>query len=234
MEPNNQPGTNSNPLPTSPSPTVPPPPTPEDPKPEQSAKKSGALYALSALALVFSIGYATFTYLQQPQTTSSRADEPVTPSAEQLRVAEVQYAAILANAPENPTSVVATADDGAVTLTSGEPVDYDEVTFTWSGAKTVEPNTEIAGYYVYFGPNNTEIPYTQEGFEKSVNPKKDGVPLAGNTLTFKNLKKGETYYLYVQAVSNSTNSNPYYKFGLEKLGGLKTLAAKKLFTYIHK
>lgn len=223
MEPNSQPLVNANPIPGSST----PPPT----------KKNTFLYVLSGIIFVFSIGYATFTLIQNPQTTSTSADEvALTPDYNIPKATAVEWTQLLNNIPKNPTEVVATASaqGETVTLQSGEPADYDEVTFTWSGDKAVEPGTEITGYLVYFGPKNTEIPFPEKGYKDSVNPKKEGVFVDANTYTAKNLERGKTYYLYVQSFSNSKNKNPYYHFGMEHLGNFRTLAAKKLFTYIHK
>ena len=140
---------------------------------------------------------------------------------------------LLDNVPLNPTQVLATASAQASVkiLTSEKEYSYPEVTFTWSGDKAIEPGTKIIGYYVYFGPYNKEIPFPNQGYEKSVNPNSMGVFTATNSYTFNNLVKGQTYYLYIQAKSDSKNQ--FYELGLEQVGYLQTLPAKKLFTYIY-
>lgn len=138
---------------------------------------------------------------------------------------------LLDNVPVNPQEVLATASANGyvVILTSGKTDNFPELTFSWSGDKAVEPGTKIVGYYVYFGPKNTEIPFPEAGADDSVDPVDEGFFVDKNYYTFKNLKRGQTYYLYVQSKTNSKVS--FYDVGMEKVGFLKTLPAKKLFVY---
>jgi hypothetical protein len=140
---------------------------------------------------------------------------------------------LLENVPTNPHQISATSmvNGKRVVIESGKAYPYANITFNWSGARANEPGTTIKGYYVYFGSNNTEIPFPEEGFEKSVNPKSQGKFIAANTYTFSNLEKGKIYYLYIQSYSTSKNPNLYYRFGMEQVGFMKTLSAKKLFVY---
>lgn len=141
---------------------------------------------------------------------------------------------ILDNVPINPTQILATASaQGNIKiLTSSNEYNYPEVTFTWSGEKAVEPGTKIIGFYVYFGSKNTEIAFPQTGYETSVNPVVDGIFTKTNSYSFNNLVKEQTYYFYVQSVTDSQTA--LYSYGLEQVGYLQTLPAKKLFTYIYK
>ncbi len=141
---------------------------------------------------------------------------------------------ILDNVPLNPTQVLATASaEGEVKiLTSDKEYSYSSVTFSWSGDKAIEPGSKIIGYYVYFGPKNTEIPFPKNKYNTAVNPEGEGKLVASNAVTFSDLEKGKTYYLYIQTKTNS--KKPYYDLGLEQVGYLQTLPAKKLFTYIYK
>lgn len=142
-----------------------------------------------------------------------------------------QWQKLLDNVPVNPQKVLATASANGyvVILTSGKTDNFPELTFSWSGDKAVEPGTKIVGYYVYFGPKNTEIPFPEAGADDSVDPVDEGFFVDKNYYTFKNLKRGQTYYLYVQSKSDSKVS--FYNVGMEKVGYFKTLPAKKLFVY---
>lgn len=145
----------------------------------------------------------------------------------------IKWQKLLDNIPVNPREVTATASANGyvVVLSSGKTYNFPQVTFTWSGDKAVEPGTKIIGFYVYFGPRDTEIPFPESGYENSVNPKAEGIFVAQNFYVVKELKKGQTYNLYVQAVSDSQNANPFYRFGMEQVGPMRTLSAKKLFIY---
>ena len=103
------------------------------------------------------------------------------------------------------------------------------MTFSWSGDKAIEPGTKVVGYYVYFGPKNVEIPFPQNNYATSVNPFSGGKFTATASATFSDLKEGQTYYFYVQTKTDS--KTPYYDLGLEQVGYLQTLPAKKLFIY---
>ncbi len=126
---------------------------------------------------------------------------------------------ILDNIPLNPTEASATVSGAG------------EITFSWTGDKAREPGTKIIGYYVYFGPKDIEIPFPDAGFENSVNPKGEGVFVKQNSFVARELVKGQTYNLYIESVTDSKNPNIYYRFGMETVGFMKTLSAKKLFTY---
>lgn len=193
-------------------------------------------------SLIFTLSVA-FSYLQMSSnklTTNSQAADK-TASTDVLiednlyirKQTAIEWQKIIDNSPQNPNQVTATASlkGKIIFIQNNTTNDYSEITFTWTGEKAVEPNTKITGYYVYFGPNNTEIPYPKKDYLTSVTPQYIGQLVNSNTFTATNLTKGTTYYLYVVAVSNSSNKKQ--KFGIERLGGFKTLPAKKLFTYIY-
>lgn len=143
-----------------------------------------------------------------------------------------EWQKILDNVPLNPNQVLATASaNGNVKiLTSEKPYPYDEITFTWSGDKAVEPGANVIGYRVIFGTDNTEIAFPNAGWEKSVAPSgKDGIVVKNNSYKFTKLEKGKTYYLYIQTETDSTT--PYYNWGMEQVGYMQTLSARKLFVY---
>ncbi len=193
--------------------------------------------AISAFAFVY-VAFLTISTQSVADTRSKAAQEtvPMVTIAGNTRIkASVasSWQQLLAAVPTNPTAVTATASAGnkVIALMSDNTYPYQRVTFTWTGDQAREPGTKIVGYFVYFGPQNTEIPFPLPGYETSVDPKTMGVRVSTNSYTTPNLAHGQTYYLYVQSISDSKNSNPYYKFGMLEVGYLETLSAKKLFTY---
>lgn len=198
--------------------------------------------ALLSVSMVYSL-YQVLTP-GQSQSLSSKAQEAMTSAQNMIKITDnysissttaKKWQDLLDNIPINPNQVLATVSAGGRTkiLTSEKPYNYNEVNFSWSGDRAVEAGTKITGYYVYFGPSNTEIPFPLDGYKKSVDPKNMGIFVAANSFSAKNLVQGQTYYLYVQSVSDSQNENNYYKYGLEQVGYFQTLSAKKLFTYIY-
>lgn len=216
--------------------------------PDAQIKQSGqkiAFFRLSELLLLIvspavmavAMVYSVQTVMSPPGTADirSRAAELQTVKVTdnffvRPEVAQ-KWQKILDSVPVNPNQVLATAsaNGGVKILTSGKPYPYSEVTFTWSGDKAVEPGTNIIGYRVYFGTNNTEIAFPNVGWKKSVNPAGIGFKSATNSHTFTDLEKGKTYYLYVQTETDA--KTPYHNLGMEQVGYLQTLPARKLFIY---
>ncbi|MBI3385146.1 hypothetical protein HY030_03075 [Candidatus Gottesmanbacteria bacterium] len=195
--------------------------------------------AIMAASMVFSL---KAVLSPAPQDIRSKAAESELEAARTVKITEnfkvrpevaAKWQKILDNVPVNPNQITATASSKGKTqiLTSGKSYNFSEITFTWRGDKTVEPETKIVGYYVYFGPKNTEIAFPQDKYGDSVNPVTDGIFVATNSYTFKNLTKNQTYYLYIQTKTDS--EKPYYNLGLEQVGYLQTLPAKKLFIYTY-
>lgn len=189
--------------------------------------------ALMAVTMVYSV----FSVLN-PQVTadirSKAAEGNMVKITDELSVPDSKikiWQKTLDNVPVNPNQILATAssDGAARILTSGKTYPYDSVTFTWSGDRAVEKGSKIVGYYVYFGPKNTEISYPNAGYKQSVNPQSDGVFVKTNSYTPSNLVKGQTYYLYVQTATNSVTRE--HALGLEQVGFMQTVPAKKLFIY---
>lgn len=189
--------------------------------------------ALMAVTMV----YSTYSVLNTNQTVdirSNAAKQNLVKITDDFSVSEAkikEWQKTLDNVPVNPNQVLATTSADGITkiLTSGRSYKYPELTFTWSGDRAVEPGVKIIGYYVYFGVKNTEIPFPHKNYESSASPQNKGVFVKNNSYTAKDLEKGQTYYLYVQTVTNS--ENPYYKLGVEQVGYMQTLPAKKLFVY---
>jgi hypothetical protein len=189
--------------------------------------------ALMAVTMVYSV----FSVLNPNTNTDLRSratDSKLIKITDEVRVPEEtikKWQKVLDNVPVNPNQILATASANGVskTLTSGRSYPYEEVTFSWSGDRALEKGTKITGYFVYFGTKNTEIPFPVKGHDKTVNPQSDGVFIQSNSFTAKNMTRGKTYYFYVQAVSNSTTIE--HRLGLEQVGYMQTLPAKKLFIY---
>lgn len=205
---------------------------------ENEGKKMGKiLMVVSTLLFAGSLSLLAFNYNDFNATKTSAAPVEtfqVTDNYKVRQTTKEQWTKLLQNIPENPKQVEAVATSGGkkIILESGKTYNYSNITFTWLGDKPVEPGTKIVGYYVYFGTKNTEIPFPNDGYQTSVNPRRDGEFVETNTFTVNPTDKGQTYYLYVVSVSDSKNSNEYYKYGMENLGLFKTLPARKLFTYI--
>ncbi|MCL5675630.1 MAG: fibronectin type III domain-containing protein [Patescibacteria group bacterium] len=196
--------------------------------------------SLLAVAMVYSV-YTVVSPVPQDLLTKAAENEleaqktvKVTDNFKVRPEIAAKWQKILDNVPLNPTQVLATASaqNNIKILTSGKEYSYPEITFTWSGDKTVEPGVKIIGYYVYFGPKNTEIPFPKPNWMNSVNPVSIGKFTPKNSYTFSDLIPGQTYYLYIQTKTDS--KTPYYDIGMEQVGYLQTLPAKKLFTYIYK
>jgi len=194
--------------------------------------------------LAVSMVYSVYTVVSPvPQNLVTKAAENALEAQRTIKVTDnfkvrpqvaAKWQKLLDNIPLNPTQILATASaqSNVKILSSDKEYNYPEVTFSWSGDKAIEPGTKIIGYYVYFGTDNTEIAFPNPGYEKSVNPASMGIFVTTNSYTFNNLVKGQTYYLYIQAKSDSKNQ--FYDLGMEQTGYLQTLPAKKLFTYIYK
>ncbi len=193
--------------------------------------------------LAVSMVYSVYTVVSPvPQNLVTKAAENALEVQRTIKVTDnfkvrpqvaAKWQKLLDNIPLNPTQILATAsaESNVKILSSDKEYSYSEVTLSWSGDKAIEPGTKIIGYYVYFGPKNTEIPFPKDKYASSVNPEKDGKFVTTNSYTTSDLKPG-IYYLYVQTKTNS--KTPYYDLGMEQTGYLQTLPAKKLFTYIIK
>lgn len=204
---------------------------------ENKGRRVGkVLMVFSTLLFAGSLSLIAFSYSDFNATKTNAAPVEtfqVTDDYKVRKTTVTEWTKLLQNIPENPKMVEAAATIGGkkIILESGKTYSYSTITFTWSGARSVEPGTKIVGYYVYFGTKNTEIPFPDEGYRSSVNPRLDGEFVTTNSFTVNLKDKEQTYYLYVESVSDSKNSNEYYKYGMENLGLFKTLPARKLFTY---
>jgi len=195
------------------------------------------LYIVSALIFTLSISFTYLKLSSQSFTTNSKASENT--DLEKVgnillsKERAIFWKKKLMFAPQNPTSVTAVAvkQKTEVEVKSDESNTYSKLTFTWSGDKAKEPGTKIVGYYVYFGPENTEIPFPDKDYNKSVDPQFYGTYVESSSYTTSELTKGIRYHLYIKAVSDSKDE--FLRFGLERIDEFKSLPAKKLFTYTY-
>ncbi len=99
-----------------------------------------------------------------------------------------------ATAPKNPDSLTAKSAEDGSSLTSGATYAHANPYFSWSGATDTD-GSGVAGYYVYFGTDNTADPVTAGSFQ------------AGSTYTASGLSSGSTYYLRIKARDTAQNTN---------------------------
>jgi hypothetical protein len=139
----------------------------------------------------------------------------------------------LTSIPKNPDNVVAKASEGegVAELASGEIYSYPNPVFTWSGATPQEAGTEIVGYYVYFGEKKNLTTYPAVDYKEATDPQKEGIYQESNTFVAKDLEVGKTYYLFVQAVSNSQNKNYRVGYSVVNRELYETRPADVLFEY---
>lgn len=99
--------------------------------------------------------------------------------------------------PTAPSSLTALDQSGGlVSLTTNTWYPYTAPSFSWSGAS--DAGSGIAGYYVYFGTDNTADPQTAGTFQ------------VANTFVPSGLTSGTTYYLRVRARDNAQNVSSIY------------------------
>jgi hypothetical protein len=147
---------------------------------------------------------AVHRYIQIRTTLSATTDRTQTPIVASLTVNYVGDE----NAPTNPSSFTGLSQAaGGVSISTGTTYRYQSPYFAWSGATDVESN--IAGYYVYFGTDSGADPQTAGSFQ------------TGSTYTVtSNMTQGETYYLRLQTkdvsgnVSNATTGFVYGYIGV--------------------
>ncbi len=114
--------------------------------------------------------------------------------SQQVTVSNVTIGAISdVTAPTNPDSLTAlSASSGGSVITTNTWYPETAPYFSWSGA--TDAGAGVAGYYVYFGTDNTADPVTAGAFQ------------AGATYTASSLSSGSTYYLRIKAKDNAQNT----------------------------
>jgi hypothetical protein len=106
--------------------------------------------------------------------------------------------------PTAPNSLTALdVSGGATSLTTNNWYTYTTPYFSWSGA--TDSGAGVAGYYVYFGTDNTAVPSTAGTFQ------------AGTSYSAAGLTSGQTYYLRIQTKDNAQNVSSVYAPFIYKL-----------------
>ncbi len=106
--------------------------------------------------------------------------------------------------PTAPSSLTALDQSGGlVSLTTNTWYGYTSPYFSWSGAS--DGGSGLAGYYVYFGTDNTADPQTAGTFQ------------AGSSFVPSSLTSGTTYYLRIRARDNAQNVSSIYAPFIYKL-----------------
>ncbi len=116
--------------------------------------------------------------------------------------------------PNNPASVTAVGNPGSASLTANHYYNYSDVAFSWN---VPDDNSEvtvpsgIAGYYVYFGTDDTANPYTAGTYQTTTS----------FTYLIDAANNGQQYYLRMQTVDQAGNRSSSatlfnYKFDVTK------------------
>ncbi|MFZ1626173.1 MAG: LamG-like jellyroll fold domain-containing protein [Candidatus Moraniibacteriota bacterium] len=106
--------------------------------------------------------------------------------------------------PAAPNALTALDQSGGIiNLTTNTWYTYTAPYFSWSGAS--DAGSGIAGYYVYFGTDNTADPQTAGTFQ------------AGSDFTPSSVTSGQTYYLRLRTRDNAQNVSPIYAAFIYKL-----------------
>ncbi len=113
---------------------------------------------------------------------------------QQVTLSEVEIGAINdSTAPTNPDTLTALSALAGSSLTTNTWYTHTGPYFSWSGATDTD-GSGVAGYYVYFGSDNTADPVTAGNFQ------------VGTTYTASSLSSGSTYYLRIKARDNAQNA----------------------------
>ena len=100
--------------------------------------------------------------------------------------------------PNNPDSVTALGNPGSAGLTSNHYYNYSDVSFSWNAP---DDNSEvtipsgIAGYYVYFGTDDTANPYTAGAYQTTTS----------FAYSIDAVNNGQQYYLRMQTIDQAGN-----------------------------
>lgn len=225
------------------SPITPPPGIPPEKAEEIPVKKdinflSKALLVLGPLIMVGLLTASIFNLTKRPKTPiQAPAIEvetiQITKDLSITKEKKEKWDKWLDNIPKNPNQVTATCLSTGQNLTSGQPASCPDPQFTWSGEEPQEPGTKIEGYYVYFGKKKDLTTHPNPGFMNATDPRREGEYQENNTYAPKDLERSKTYYLFVQAVSDS--QNPSYQVGYSVINRqtYETRPADVLFKYTY-
>lgn len=115
-------------------------------------------------------------------------------------------------APDNPVLATKKSQNGGADIVSGVWYNYSSPYFTWTApsdnAGEGEANSEIAGYYVYFGTSSTGDPHSTRGIATELNG--TGIHYQTDTdfelgVDTAALTSGQTYYLRIETKDNAGN-----------------------------
>jgi hypothetical protein len=147
-----------------------------------------------------SIGSLPGRYLQIGVTLNASSDRSQTPVVYSLVTNYVGDTGV----PQNPTTISALSQQVAgVGLTSGGSYSYLFPYFSWSGATDAETN--VGGYYVYFGGSETADPGVNGSYQ------------TGSSYTVRQEMNQQNYYLRIKTIDGVGN----------------TSAATTLFNYVY-
>lgn len=128
-------------------------------------------------------------YMQIRATLTATTDRSATPVISSLTI---NYTGD-ENAPSNPTTFTGKSQAvGGVDITSGGSYQYHQPYFSWTGASDTETN--VAGYYVYYGTSSSADPAVSGNYQTTAN----------YTATLQ-MTNGITYYLRLKTKDTSGN-----------------------------
>lgn len=131
----------------------------------------------------------TARYIQVRATLNASSDRSQTPTVYSLTI---NYTGDT-NAPNNPTTFIGKSQQvGGTDITSGSSYTYHQPYFTWSGATDSETN--VVGYYLYFGTNASADPTVSGNYQTTTN----------YTATLE-MTTGTTYYLRLKTKDSAGN-----------------------------
>lgn len=151
-----------------------------------------------------SIQSAAARYIQIRATMAASSDRSQTPIIYSMTI---NYTGDT-NAPTNPSTFTGKSQAvGGVDLTTGNSYQYHQPYFSWTGAADTETN--VAGYYVYFGTNSSADPATSGSYQTT-----------SNYTATQEMTTGTSYYLRLKTkdtvgnISSSTTGFTYVYNGV--------------------
>lgn len=112
---------------------------------------------------------------------------------QQVTINEISIGGIAdSTGPTNPDTLTALSENEGENITTNTWYGHTTPYFSWTGAS--DEGAGVAGYYVYFGTDNTADPVTAGSFQ------------AGSTYSPGSMTSGQTYYLRIKARDNAQNN----------------------------